>query len=311
MMVSQMVTFTNTAFKTVLNVQNEWLHKLKLAISNTHTKPFKRSASKNGQVYLIGAGSGDPELLTLKAHRILQHADVVLVDWLVNSEIQQYFPAHVEVIFVGKRQGCHSMSQAQICQLLVAKALENKTVVRLKGGDPSLFGRLSEETHALAEHDIPFAIVPGVTAASTCAAYTGIPLTDRRCSQAVQFVTAHCKDDAQQANWSQLVASKQTLVFYMGLTRVDSIAKQLIKHKMSPDMPIAVVDKGSLTDQQLCCRTLASIDAERDLKDFVGPALVIVGDVVNYRQRVDLTLLQANYFVEETQSPSCLKIKGA
>ncbi|WP_278369191.1 uroporphyrinogen-III C-methyltransferase [Pseudoalteromonas lipolytica] len=298
-MVSHMFTFTNTAFKRVMNVHNELLNKVKLAASHTQTKRLNIQGCKKGQVYFIGAGSGDPELLTMKAHRILQHADVILVDCLVSSELQQYFPSNVEVIFVGKRQGCHSMPQASISRLLVEKAQENKIVVRLKGGDPSIFGRLSEETNALAEHHIPFAIVPGVTAASACSAYTGIPLTDRTCSQSVQFVTAHFKDEQQQANWSQLVAAKQTLVFYMGLTRVDSIVKQLIEHGMKPNTPIAIVDKGTLAEQKICCQTLAKINVEHALKDFTGPALVIIGDVVNQRKDVNLAMLKADYFVKE------------
>ena len=295
-MVSQLLFSTHLTMKKMVNFHSERFHRLLTQFIPTSTKLTDKPRQKKGQVYFIGSGSGDPELLTLKAYRILQHADVILVDWLVDSEVKRYFPAEAEIIFVGKKQGRHSMAQAQICQLLTKQALQGKTVVRLKGGDPSIFGRLAEETQAMAEHNIPFAIVPGVTAASACGAYTGISLTDRECAQSVQFVTAHFKDEQQQANWSQLAQSEQTLVFYMGLSRVESIAQQLISHGMRADMPIAVIDKGTLAEQQLCCKTLQTISAERDLTGFTGPALVIVGEVVKYRQNVDLGMLHAEHF---------------
>lgn len=247
--------------------------------------------AKQGSVTLVGAGAGDLELLTIKAYRLLQEADVVLYDWLVNQEILTILPERTEAIFVGKKAGEHSMSQAEICQLMLNQAQQGKKVVRLKGGDPSIFGRLSEEAQILTEHQIPFAIVPGVTAASGCAAYSGIPLTDRECSQSVRLVTAHLKDKDDQPQWQNIATSQDTLVFYMGLNRVEQVASQLIEHGMDENMPMAIIDKGTSTEQAVCCATLASITSTEQWKHFSGPALIVVGKVVERRQAVDLSLL--------------------
>lgn len=234
----------------------------------------KLSNGSHGKVIFIGAGSGDVELLTIKAVKALQQAEVILVDWLVNPDIQHYFPDAVEVLFVGKKCGQHSMSQTQINQLLVTQAELGKTVVRLKGGDPSIFARLAEETEALTQAQIPFQIIPGITAASGCAAYAGIPLTHRDCAQSVKFVTAHFKQQQQQCNWQQLAQEQGTLVFYMGLNRVQQISEQLVKYGMRADMPIAVIDQGTSKHQQLHCSTLAGIKPATDLANFKGPALI-------------------------------------
>lgn len=247
--------------------------------------------TKQGSVTLVGAGAGDLELLTIKAYRLLQEADVVLYDWLVNQEILTILPERTEAIFVGKKAGEHSMSQAEICQLMLNQAQQGKKVVRLKGGDPSIFGRLSEEAQILTEHQIPFAIVPGVTAASGCAAYSGIPLTDRECSQSVRLVTAHLKHEDDQPQWQNIATSQDTLVFYMGLNRVEQVASQLIEHGMDENMPMAIIDKGTSTEQAVCCATLASIASTEQWKTFSGPALIVVGKVVERRQAVDLSLL--------------------
>ena len=244
-----------------------------------------------GKVFLVGAGCGDPELLTLKAHRLLQQADVIMVDWLVNPEIYPYFAKHAERIFVGKKCGHHSMKQSDICKLMVAQAQQGKTVVRLKGGDPSVFGRLGEETAILTEHNIPFAIVPGVTAASGCAAYSGIPLTDRDCAQSVKFVTAHLKSANDEVDWQSIANGHDTLVFYMGLNRVDKIANRLMEHGVRGDMPIAIIDQGTSHEQQVVTSTISTINSAHDLAALKGPALIVVGEVVNKRQEVDLSLL--------------------
>lgn len=261
----------------------------------THDKAAKQYGNKQGSVTLIGAGAGDLELLTIKAYRLLQEADVVLYDWLVNQEILTILPARTEAIFVGKKAGEHSMSQAEICQLMLNQAQQGKKVVRLKGGDPSIFGRLSEETQILTQHQIPFAIVPGVTAASGCAAYSGIPLTDRECSQSVRLVTAHLKHEDDQPQWQNIATSQDTLVFYMGLNRVEQVASQLIKHGMDKNMPMAIIDKGTSTEQAVCCATLATIATTEQWKNFSGPALIVVGKVVERRQQVDLSLLSREY----------------
>lgn len=249
------------------------------------------SAHENGQVFLIGAGSGDIELLTLKAHRLLQTADVIMVDWLVNKDLYQYFGKNSEVLFVGKKCGKHSMHQDEICELLLQKALQGKTVVRLKGGDPSIFGRLAEEIDILQKHDVKFAVVPGITAASGCAAYSGIPLTHRECAQSVRFVTASLKNKEDEAKWASIANEQDTLVFYMGLNKVTQIASRLIEYGMRSDMPIAIVDQGTLVEQQVVCATLKTIKHEKNKFQLTGPALIIVGEVVNKRQRVDLQLL--------------------
>jgi uroporphyrin-III C-methyltransferase len=257
----------------------------------TGEQPVSKPHSKKGNVYLIGAGPGDPELLTVKAHRLIQQADVILIDWLVGEALYPLFPAHAERFFVGKKCGKHSMKQSDINMLMVEKAQAGLTVVRLKGGDPSIFGRLAEETDTLTQFNVPFAVIPGVTAASGIAAYSGIPLTHRECSQSVKFVTAHLKDGSMGADWAHLANDPSTLVFYMGLNRVSQIQQALIENGMRDNMPIAVVDQGTTAKQQVVCSTLSTLNAQKALRHFEGPALIIVGEVVNHQQAVDLSLL--------------------
>lgn len=262
-------------------------------VNNRSGKIYAQGKPNNeGKVYLIGAGVGDAELITLKAHRILQSADVIMVDWLVNPDIYQYFPKNAKQEFVGKKCGKHSKKQSDICQQMLKHAQQGKTVVRLKGGDPSIFGRIAEETAVLTKHNIEFAIVPGITAALGCAAYSGIPLTHRDCAQSVRFVTASLKDENQQANWQAIANEKDTLVFYMGLNRVTQIAEKLVQYGMSENTPIAIVDQGTLPTQQVCCSTLNRIEQDMRFYDLAGPALIIVGEVVNKREQINLSLLQ-------------------
>ena len=252
------------------------------------------SCEKRGKVYLMGAGCGDPELLTVKAHRLLNSADVVLVDWLVNPEIQACFAPNAEKIFVGKRRGRHSMKQSDICQLMVDKALAGNTVVRLKGGDPSIFGRLGEEADALTKLHIPFAVVPGITAASGCSAYSGIPLTHRECAQSVKFLTAHNKDGSDDLDWKHLAQEKGTLVFYMGLNKAGLIAQRLMHNGMSQEMPIAIIDQGTSDEQAVISAKLSTFEECLCGTVLKGPALVVVGDVVNKRHNINLSLLHKN-----------------
>jgi uroporphyrin-III C-methyltransferase len=263
-----------------------------------------------GHVYLIGAGPGDAELLTLKAHRLIQQADVVMYDWLVNPDIIKMIPKHAERVFVGKKCGRHSMQQADICQLMVEVALTGKNIVRLKGGDPAIFARASEECDILAKHNIEFAIVPGITAASGASAYAGIPLTHRECAQSVRFITAHLKSvksasgelnsASDEPNWQALVAGAstshsathgETLVFYMGLKRIDTIMQRLDTHGLSASTPVAVIDQASTAQQQVCIGTLDNIAQRVTERNFQGPAVTIVGEVVNKRHEVNLSLL--------------------
>ncbi|WNC68193.1 uroporphyrinogen-III C-methyltransferase [Thalassotalea nanhaiensis] len=271
---------------------------VKMSISNLNNSgadynTLSNNTNRQGQVYLIGGGCGDPELLTMKAHRILQSADIIMVDWLVNPDMYQYFPKQAQVEFVGKKCGKHSMHQDEICQTMLAHAQAGNTVIRLKGGDPSIFGRLAEETEILTKHQIPFAIIPGITAASGCAAYSGIPLTHRDCAQSVRFVTASLKDSDAEANWRNIANEKDTLVFYMGLNKVAQISERLIKHGMPETMPIAIIDQGTLSDQQVCCSDLTNIANDMKFYDFKGPALIIVGEVVNKRQAISESMLSA------------------
>ncbi|MCV6623405.1 MAG: uroporphyrinogen-III C-methyltransferase [Cellvibrionaceae bacterium] len=251
--------------------------------------------SGGGQVYFVGSGCGDPELLTLKAHRVLQGADVILYDALVNDALYQYFPKQAEAIYVGKRCAQHSLSQAEIGNLILKKAKEGKTVLRLKGGDPSVFARLAEETELLSEHGIPFVIIPGVTAASGCAAYSGIPLTHRDCAQSLTFVTAQRKQDGSPVDWKALAQQRGTLVFYMGLSKVMEIAEQLIRAGMPNETAMAIVDNGSLAQQKVICSTLGGMESDMQHQELLGPAVILVGEVVNKRQQVSLSMLAEDY----------------
>jgi len=261
-------------------------------------KPFEPRGKRAdyGHVYLIGAGPGDAELLTLKAHRLIKQADVVMYDWLVNPDIINMIPSHVDRVFVGKKCGQHSMQQADICQLMVEVALTGKNIVRLKGGDPAIFARAAEECDILAKHHIDFAIVPGITAASGASAYAGIPLTHRECAQSVRFITAHLKSASDEPNWQALVAglsasNGETLVFYMGLKRIHTIMQRLKTQGLQRSTPVAVIDQASTTQQQVCVGTLDNIAQRVTEQNFQGPAVTIVGEVVNKRHNVNLSLL--------------------
>ncbi|NVK25681.1 MAG: uroporphyrinogen-III C-methyltransferase [Gammaproteobacteria bacterium] len=245
-----------------------------------------------GDVFLVGSGPGDAELLTLKAYRLMQQVDVVMYDWLVSPEIVAMIPNHVEKVFVGKKCGRHSMTQAQICELMSTRALRGQNVLRLKGGDPSVFGRAAEEIDHLQKHKINFAIVPGVTAASGCAAWSGIPLTHRECAHSVRFITAHFKSDDIQSDWQNYAESNDTLVFYMGLNKVNSIAENLIKHGKNAKTPMAIIDQGTTAEQKTYTSTLADIEQVLTSENIIGPALIVVGDAINYRANVDTKLLQ-------------------
>ncbi len=234
-----------------------------------------------GEVWLIGAGPGDPDLLTFRALRLMQQADVVLYDRLVSKEILNLTRRDADRIYVGKKRAEHAVPQGDINQLLVDLALQGKSVVRLKGGDPFIFGRGGEEIELLAKSDVPFQIVPGITAASGCATYAGIPLTHRDHAQSCLFVTGHLKDGTVDLNWPLLATENQTVVIYMGLVGLPTICEQLIKHGVRPDMPIALVQQGTTQQQQVFTGTLATMNDIISGQQVHAPTLIIVGSVVS------------------------------
>lgn len=240
-----------------------------------------------GWVYLVGAGPGDPELLTLKALRLIRQADVVLHDRLVSSQILDLIPPTTEKVHVGKARAQHTLPQASINQLLVDHARQGKVVVRLKGGDPFIFGRGGEEIETLAAEGIAFEVVPGITAASGCAAYAGIPLTHRDYAQSVRFVTGHLKDDTCDLPWAELIHEHQTLVIYMGLLGLPAIMQALIAHGMRPDMPVALIARGTRADQQVVSGSLGTIADRVAAADVKAPTLLIIGEVVSLRDKLN------------------------
>ena len=244
------------------------------------------STRNPGEVYLVGAGPGDPDLLTFRALRLLQQADVVVYDRLVSEPILEMARRDADKIYVGKQKSDHALAQEKINALLVRLAKEGNRVVRLKGGDPFIFGRGGEEIETLMNENISFQIVPGVTAASGCAAYAGIPLTHRDYAQSVVFATGHLQNNTIDLNWKALIQKQQTLVFYMGLTGIDTICAELIKHGMSATMPIALIERGTTIDQVVHVADLASMPLVVQNDTIKPPTLIIVGEVVTLHEKL-------------------------
>ncbi|MGE4281386.1 MAG: uroporphyrinogen-III C-methyltransferase [Magnetospirillum sp.] len=241
-----------------------------------------------GKVYLVGAGPGDPDLLTVKALRLIGQAEVVVFDRLVSAEIMELIPHGVTRIYAGKQTAKHELGQDEINELLVSLGKSGRMVVRLKGGDPFVFGRGSEEAEVLSKAGIPFEVVPGISSASGCATYAGIPLTHRGLSQGVRFLPGHCRDGKPlDYDWAKLADADCTLAIYMGLSNLSLIADQLIKAGLSPDMPAAAIQNGTTPRQRRIIGTLSSLDAQAKAAGLKAPTLIIVGRVVSLAGALD------------------------
>jgi uroporphyrin-III C-methyltransferase len=297
-MTTSITTSITTSMKNIVNVgmdffkvgwQQLWMPSQKSRVVVHRAKTH----AKIGSVAIVGAGPGDAELLTIMAYKALQNADVVLFDWLVDESVLRIIPAHIEKEFVGKRAGKHSMQQTDICQRILLHAMAGKRVVRLKGGDPAIFARTVEETQMLNQYKVPFCIIPGITSASGASAYTGIPLTHRECASSVRFITASLKVPSSEPNWKELVSSSenQTMVFYMGLKKLDLICCRLISSGLATSFPIAVVDNACTPIQRTEIGSISTITQQVEEAKFYGPAMIVVGKVVDYKQAVSLALM--------------------
>ncbi len=247
---------------------------------------LKPEESKLGEVYLIGAGPGAPDLLTFRALRLMQQADVIVYDHLVSPDILDLARRDAEKIYVGKQRQNHALPQESINALLAELATAGKRVARLKGGDPFIFGRGGEEIETLMQQGINFQVVPGITAASGCASYAGIPLTHRDHAQSCTFVTGHLKDNSINLNWAQLAAPNQTIVIYMGLVGLEKICHSLIAHGSPQDLPAAIVQQGTTSNQRVITGTLTTLPDKVAGQDIKPPTLIIIGTVVTLHDKL-------------------------
>jgi uroporphyrin-III C-methyltransferase/precorrin-2 dehydrogenase/sirohydrochlorin ferrochelatase len=246
-----------------------------------------RTPQVREKVYLVGGGPGDPDLLTIKALKLLQKAEVVLYDALISPEILNLVNPSALLVSVGKRANNHSKKQHEINQLLVKYAKQKRGVVRLKGGDPFIYGRGGEELQALIAAGIDFEVVPGITAASGCASYAGIPLTHREHSQTVMFVTAQCKNSQENIDWTSIARQNQTVVVYMGLLKNDVLARQLIAYGRCPNTPVAIIENGTTSAQRVITGTLGCLTEMVEEQQVISPALMIIGEVVALAHQLD------------------------
>jgi uroporphyrin-III C-methyltransferase/precorrin-2 dehydrogenase/sirohydrochlorin ferrochelatase len=244
-------------------------------------------STHQGEVYLVGGGPGDPDLLTFRALRLMQQCDVCVYDKLVSPEVMELVRRDAELIYVGKSRDQHTLPQEEINALLARLALEGKRVLRLKGGDPFIFGRGGEEIETLMQHGVPFQVVPGITAANGVSSYAGIPLTHRDYAQACLFITGHLKEGSLDLDWVAMSRPHQTVVIYMGLVGMAQICQQLIAHGVSPDMPAAVVQQGTTPRQRVVTATLKDLAAKVSEAKIKAPCLTIIGEVVQLREKLN------------------------
>jgi uroporphyrin-III C-methyltransferase len=246
-----------------------------------------------GKVYLVGAGPGDPDLITVKGLRSLQTADVILYDRLVNPELLKYAKVGAKLVYCGKLPNYHTMKQETINHFLVKYAKKGFQVVRLKGGDPFVFGRGGEEAEECLKHDVPFEIVPGITAGIAASAYAGIPVTHRTLSKSFAFITGHQAGDmATEHRWSHLANGVDTICVYMGVSHLSTITKQLIHNGKSPQTPIALIHWGTLSDQRTVVGTLETIEVQVKEAKITNPSMIVIGEVVRLHKKL-------NWFHEE------------
>ena len=255
------------------------------------------AVQNSGVVYLVGAGPGDPDLLTFRAFRLMQKADVVLYDRLIDPAIMDRVRRDAERIYVGKKRDNHTLRQDEIGELMVKLARQGKRVLRLKGGDPFIFGRGGEEIEKLAEQRIPFQVCPGVTAAAGCSSYAGIPLTHRDYANSCVFVTGHGKDGPVDLDWDVLLRPRQTVAIYMGLAQLEYLTREFLRRGADPALPVAIVENGTRANQITVIGTIADIAAKATAAGLRGPTITIVGEVVGLREKL-------NWYIPESASQS-------
>jgi uroporphyrin-III C-methyltransferase/precorrin-2 dehydrogenase/sirohydrochlorin ferrochelatase len=252
------------------------------------------ASQQHGEVYLVGGGPGDPDLLTFRALRLMQQCDVCVYDKLVSPEVLDLVRRDAELIYVGKSRDQHTLPQEEINQLLARLALAGKRVLRLKGGDPFIFGRGGEEIETLMQQGVPFQVVPGITAANGVSSYAGIPLTHRDYAQACLFITGHLKNGVLDLDWAAMARPQQTVVIYMGLVGLEQICQQLMAHGVAPDMPAAVIQQGTTQNQRVVSANLSDLASQVAAAKMKAPCLTIIGQVVQLREKL-------NWFEPQTQ----------